>query len=103
MSETCNCQCYGEPDIPEAPCKHQCGTSSIPSSDSVAACDIIRRLVDKVNKNNEYDEHKCPNNKPCAVCKLVTEATAFIRANAGGEGRAVARTSPPPCSTGDFR
>ena len=45
------------------------------------ACDIIRRLVDKVNVDNEYDEHQCPNGQPCGVCKLVAEAKAFIAAN----------------------
>jgi hypothetical protein len=51
------------------------------SEPMLAACDIIRRLVDKVNVDNEYDEHNCPNGEPCGVCKLVAEAKAFIAAN----------------------
>jgi hypothetical protein len=47
----------------------------------LAACDIIRRLVDKVNADNEYDAHNCPNGQPCGVCKLVAEAKAFMAAN----------------------
>ena len=47
-----------------------------------AACSIMRRLVDKVNENNEYEAHECPNGEPCGVCKTVAEAEAFIAANA---------------------
>ena len=59
------------------------------SEPMLAACDIIRRLVDKVNVDNEYDEHNCPNGEPCGVCKLVAEAKAFIAANNGMDGKAV--------------
>ena len=61
-------------------CTH-CKDVPSPSSELLAACDIIRRLLEKVNMDNEYDEHKCPNTAPCGVCKLVAEAGAFIRAN----------------------
>jgi hypothetical protein len=61
--------------------------SSTPSADLLAAaCRIIEKLVEKANVDFEYDEHKCPNDKPCDVCRLVTEAKAFISANAKVRG-----------------
>lgn len=48
----------------------------------LVACEIIERLVAVVNEHNKYDEHECPNGQPaCGVCRLVTEAKAFVTAN----------------------
>jgi hypothetical protein len=45
------------------------------------SCNIIQRLTDKVNEDNAYEEHTCPNDTPCGICRLVTEAKAFIATN----------------------
>ena len=53
---------------------------TVRSEPMLAALDILRRLVDGLSE--QYDERECPNGKPaCGMCKLVSEAKAFLSAN----------------------
>ena len=84
MSNDCRCgECR---EFDDCMSRREAALPPVRSEPLLAACDIIRRLVDKVNEDNEYDEHQCPNDKPCGVCKLVAEAKAFITANTAVSG-----------------
>ena len=67
------CSEHGED---EAPWMCECTRKTL-----AAAVSIMGRLVEKVNTDNEYDEHTCPNDSPCGVCLLVRDAKKFITAN----------------------
>lgn len=79
MSECTTCRVW----IPQAGECIKCAASRQSRSKALlaASCSIMRRLVDKVNEDNEYESHECPNGSPCGVCQTVAEAEAFIAAN----------------------
>lgn len=67
-------------------CRECAALPPVRSEPMLAALDILRRLVEGLAE--AYDEAECPNGQPaCGMCKLVTEAKAFLRANARNQGQ----------------
>lgn len=65
----CNCQCYGEPDDPEYPCKHQCNISATSTVEP-----SINEIIDQLNEAVEILKSICDDDAPSHEWKHVMSA-----------------------------